>query len=157
MVPWAYLTWLFVLPVLSLTRSVALSYPEVILVLAPGPFLFRQQIGELIRAWRITRIGPIELQEPLRGVSAVDQAQFVALDQHFVTRTKTLLYWLSRNGTVSRTSFNITASQLQVPEGNVETTWNAIVASGCAVADGQNLTITEIGKRYVAHLFSGGA
>jgi hypothetical protein len=152
--PWFYTFGLFTMLILSGTHKFDLSYPEVILALAPAPFLFKDQIGALIHTWRISEIGPIKIQIPLTG--SRDDAQEAAwsayLDIHLVPNSKRLLQWLAAYQAVSQSSFETTAATTGVPPENIQATWEALIGSRCTIENGTNLVITDFGRRYVSHL-----
>ncbi len=157
--PALYALALFTILILSGLRKFDLSYPEVILALVPAPYVFRNPIAELIRLWGITKLGPVELQRPITDEirrSIAQQVQdtviFLSLNTFLVPRTKLMLHWLSSYTTVNRQSFEAFAAHIGVPPENMDNTWNALIASGCARLDQGNLVITEVGRRYVAYL-----
>ena len=101
-----YLTFLLIVAILAITKTVELSYQALILLLTPAPYLFRKHIIELVQALKVRKLGPLELeQSPLTDdvrLLIARQVQeivaFVLLDGFFVPRTKAILLWLAQNG-----------------------------------------------------------
>jgi hypothetical protein len=151
--PWLYVAGLATLLVLSGTNHFVLSYPQMVLALVPAPFLFSDRIAEIIRAWKIAEIGPIKIQAPILDRLDPELPWMSHLDFVLVPRSKQLLYWLTRYGTVSRSAFETTARSVGVPAENFQATWDALIASKCATTDGSNLSISPLGQRYVAHVY----
>ena len=156
-----YTATLFVVAVLNLVKVFEISYPSLILLLVPVPYVFRKYLVELINAYRVRRIGPVELEpqnpltEDIRRVIAQqvqETVAFVALNGFLVLRTKLILIWLSQNPAVDRALFNGYAAAIGVPADNLDATWSALISSGCAALTGERLTITDLGRRYVAFL-----
>jgi len=156
-----YASFLIVVAILGLFQKVEFSYPTLILLLVPGLYIFRRHLSELIHAFRVRKLGPIELEtqnpltEDIRRVISQhvqETVAFVVLDGFFVIRTKLLLIWLSQNPPVDRAQFNAYASTIGVPLDNLDATWSALVVSGCAQPEGERIVVTEFGRRYVAHL-----
>ncbi len=156
-----YASFLIVVAILGLFQKVELSYPTLILLLVPGLYIFRRYLVELIHAFRVRKLGPIELEtqnpltEDIRRVISQhvqETVAFVVLNGFFVIRTKLLLIWLSQNPPVDRAQFNAYASTIGVPVDNLDATWSALVVSGCAQPEGERIAVTDFGRRYVAHL-----
>lgn len=156
-----YASFLILVAILSLFQKIEISYPTLFLVLVPGLYIFRVHLSELILAFRVRKLGPIELEtqnpltEDMRRVIAQhvqETVAFVILNGFFVIRTKLLLIWLSQNQPVDRAQFNAYASTIGVPVDNLDATWSALVVSGCAQPEGEKIAVTDFGRRYVAHL-----
>lgn len=156
-----YAVVLFIVALLSLSKIFEVSYPSLILLLVPTPYVFRKNLTELITAYRVRKVGPIEfetqnpLTEDIRRVisqQVQETVAFVALNGFFVIRTKLLLIWLSQNPPVDRVQFSAHGTTIGVPPENLDATWNALLASGCATLEGDKLSITDLGRRYVAYL-----
>lgn len=156
-----YAAILLIVAVLNLFKIVELSYPSLILLLIPAPYVFRNYFAELLTAYRVRKIGPVELEpqnpatEDVRRVIAQqvqETVRFVVLDGFFVLRTKLMLIWLNQQQAVDRAQFNAYGTLIAVPTDNFDATWNALIQSGCASLVGERLTITELGRRYVAYL-----
>lgn len=163
--PSVYMTFLLIIVILDLLRIIQVSYPNLILLLIPTPFIFRTNLSkliELIQEARVKKIGPIEFEqnpmtEDIRQVitqQVREAVAFVALDEFFVLRTKLLCIWLDQNNIVDRSQFNAYSTTIGVPLDNIDVTWNALIVSGCArlEAGTGKLTIMDLGRRYVAHL-----
>lgn len=152
---------LFVVALLSLSKVFEVSYQSLILLLVPTPYVFRRNLGELITAYRVRKVGPVELEsqnpitEDIRRVisqQVQETVAFVALNGFFVLRTKLLLIWLSQNPPVDRAQFNAYATAIGVSADNLDATWSAIIYSGCAGLVEERLAITDLGRHYVAFL-----
>jgi len=165
-----YVSFLTIVGGLALFQKVEISYPALVLLLVPAPYIFRRHLGELIQAYQVRKIGPVELgaqhplpQEALRVIieqqiqTTVHQqvreaVTFLALDGFFVLRTKLILIWLRQMQAVERAQFNAYATATGVAADNLDATWSALPVSGCAILAEGRLTITDLGRRYVAHL-----
>lgn len=158
--PVAYMLLLLLVAGLSLTQRITISWPVVLLLLVPAPYVFQLQIIRLIQAFKVRRIGPVELeQNPVTAqvgrviAEHVQEAvRFLLLDGFFVPRTKLVLLWLAGSGAVDRAQFNAFAAQVGVASDNIDVTLQAIVSVGCAVSEADRIVITDLGRRYVAHL-----
>lgn len=156
----AYLSFLLLVVILALSKTVELSYQILILLLTPAPYLFRKHLIELFQALKVRKLGPLELeQSPLSDDTRLliarqvqDTVAFVLLDGFFVPRTKAILLWLAQNRRVDRAQFDLYAQSIGVPPENLEATWSALLVSGCAVLAEGRLTITELGNRYATYL-----
>lgn len=156
-----YASFLMLVAILGLFQKVECSYPTLILLLVPGLYIFRRHLSELIHAFRVRKLGPIELEtqnpltEDIRRVISQhvqETVAFVVLNGFFVIRTKLLLIWLSQNPPVDRAQFNAYAGTIGVSVDNLDATWSALVVSGCAQPEGERIAVTDFGRRYVAHL-----
>jgi len=161
---WFYSVFLLAVFALYALGLIRISYPSVILLLIPAPYVLRNPISELIHLWGVTKFGPVELQRPigdeLRRLIAQqvqDAARFLYLDTFLVPRTKLILYWLFSYGEADRPSFDAVAAQIGVPPENLENTWNALAMSGCARVEGEKVVITDLGRRYVGYLTGQGS
>ena len=158
----AYVAFLLIVLICDLSTILKVSFPSLVLLLLPIPFLLRTPLVDLIREYRVRKIGPVEFepQNPLTSdirqliVRHIDETlRFRGLDAFFVLRTKQILIWLANNRSVSRAEFNSYSASIGVSPDNIDVTWQAIVTSGCAtVSDGDRLTVIDLGDRYVAYL-----
>lgn len=154
--PLFYTLILFITATLDLFEIVKISYPSLILLLIPSPYIYRTYLGSLIHTYRVRRIGPVELeQKPYIDPNIVAHpiiAAFKLLDQFFVHRTKLMLYWLAQKQRVRYEEFIEYAKQIEVPIENIEAIRQAIINSGCATYEKENIIITGFGKQYLAYL-----
>lgn len=154
--PALYTIFLIIIAILELQNKIKITYPALILLLIPAPYIYRTHLGELISLFKIKRIGPVELeQKPIApNITRIDPqtAAFQLLDQLLVHRSKLLIHWLVQKQSVRYEEFIEYAKQLGVPPGNMEATLQAILVSGCAIYDQANVKVTEFGKQYVAYL-----
>lgn len=146
--------------------KVQVSYPNVVLLLIPAPYIFRRQLAELVQLFRasgVRKFGPLEFQplltEDIRRVITQLIAQhvqetvaFVVLDGFLVVRTKLALIWLNQNQAVDRAQFNGYATAIGIAADNLDATWDALIVSGCCTLVEGRLAITDFGRRYVAYL-----
>lgn len=169
MLPWTYGVFLVAVALLDLLwDKTDLSYPSLVLLLVPVPFIFRIHLEAVVRTIResgIRRFGPVEFeQNPLgeearRLITQLSQqmqeaSAFIIVDQVLAPLTKIVLIWLSANSPVDRNQFDEHAKLVGVPQGNLDATWNALLATGCAQLDSQTLKlrVTASGVRYAGHL-----
>ena len=159
-----YGVFLVALAVVSIFFNTNISFPALILLLVPVPFIFRSQLAQLIafiHMARIKRLGPVEFQleqsppDPdLLALLANPQVHanifFAQLNQFFVWRTKMLLTVLARrNDGLSITEFRDLALSFGVPPENIEATLAAILQANCARIANERVFPTEWGQRYV--------
>jgi len=159
--PLLYSSGLFTIALLGILGTFKLSYPALLLMLIPAPYVFKSYILELIHELRIKKLGPIELEQPLPDIRQVISAQvqealyFGFLDGFLVPRTKLILLWLRENQPVSRQKFNAYATAIGVPRDNLDATWSALISTGCAtLRDDRALVLTESGKRYIEYMLN---
>ncbi len=159
--PPVYALFVGTLAVLGSLERIKLSTPVLVLILVPAPYVFRRHIAHLIQAFKLRRLGPVELGEqspinPQLGNLVRQQVEgtvrLMLLDGFFVPRTKALLAWLASKGSVTKQEFDQMASVFGVAPDNVETTRSVIVEFGCAMLTNDVVAITPWGRRYVAHL-----
>ena len=158
--PAIYTSALIIVAGLDLSRIVQISYPTLFLLLVPSPYVYRLHLKELIQAYRVKRIGPVELeQEALKENIKPEMASinpalaaFILLNHFFVSRTKLILLWLSQKQTVTYGDFVEYAKKIGIPDENIEITRQAIIYAGCASVDEDKVTITDFGKQYVAYI-----
>jgi hypothetical protein len=158
-----YGSFLVLLAVVSIFWNTTISYSALILLLVPVPFVFRQQLAQLIglvHLWRIKKLGPIEFDlpqnPPTQDIVALarQQAQagiiFEHLNRFFALRTKVLLAVVAHStGGISVPDFRKLALSLGSPPENVEVTINAIVQANCAQIQDGRIRPTALGQRYV--------
>ena len=156
-----YGLFLVVLAVISIFFNTNISYPALILLLVPVPFVFRSQLANLIgmiQAARIRRLGPIEFEQnpPTEEIVALATQQvqenivFAYLNQFFALRTKNLLAVLARsNDGLSIADFRSLALSFGVPPENVDVTISAIVQANCARIQNERIIPTVLCQRYV--------
>jgi len=154
--PLFYTLILLIIAILGLFEVVKITYPALILLLIPSPYIYRTHLGFLIHAYRVRRIGPVELeQKPYIDPTIATHpiiAAFKLLDQFFVHRTKLILYWLVQKQTITYEEFEEYAKHIGVPIENIEATRQAIIMSGCATYEKEKIIVTEFGKQYIAYL-----
>lgn len=167
--PWVYGAFLVAVALLDLLwEKTDLSYPSLVLLLVPVPFIFRAHLEGVIRIIResgIKRFGPVEFEQNPLGeevrqliVQLAQQMQeasaFIIVDQVLAPLTKILLIWLSANPPVDRSQFDVHAKLVGVPQDNLDATWNALIVTGCAHLNPQTskLGVTPLGSRYASHL-----
>jgi hypothetical protein len=168
--PTVYGVLLLLVVLLDLLKIFQISYPALILLLVPSLYIYRNFLAELVRLFRIRKIGPVEFEQaPLTEQTRLVISQqvqetvaFSILDLFFVPRTKIILLWLSQQGAIRRAQFNAYATAIGVLADNLDVTWNALIASGCAkvtatglITGEETLTIADLGRRYVQHLSGG--
>lgn len=162
-----YVIFLLFIAIFGLLSKLQVSYSTLVLLLLPAPYIFREQLAELVQLFRasgVRKVGPLEFQPLLtddirRIITQLiaqrvrDTVAFGILDGFFVVRTKLALIWLNQNQTVDRAQFNGYATAIGVPADNLDATWNALIISGCCtlLADGR-LTMMDFGRRYVDYL-----
>lgn len=148
---------------LSIFDICKVSYPALILILIPAPFLFRAQISALIQIYRLRKAGPFEFgtqsppPEDIRNFISQqieERLKFLILDGFFAPRTKAILFWLASNQSVIRSQFDTFASSIGVPPDNIQITWDAILFSGCAFYSENKMILSQLGWRYINHLLS---
>ena len=156
-----YGLFLVVLAVISIFFNTNISYPALILLLVPVPFVFRSQLAQLIaliHMARIKKLGPIEFEQtpPTQEIVAVARLQaqegvvFWHLNQFFALRTKVLLAVLAHsNGGLSIADFQNLALAFGAPPENVDVTRDAIVQANCAQIQNERIVPTMLGQRYV--------
>jgi hypothetical protein len=156
-----YGLFLVVLAVISIFFNTNISYPALILLLVPVPFVFRSQLAQLIaviQMARIKRLGPIEFdQNPptaeiiaLATQHAQENIAFAHLNQFFALRTKILLAVLAHsNDGLGTAEFRNLALSFGVPRENVDVTISAIQQANCARVENERVLPTEWGRRYV--------
>ncbi len=125
-----------------------------ILLLLPAPYVFRVHLLTLFQAFRVRRLGPLEIQlEAGTTVSTPSLTDpMIRLDVLFVPRTKLmllLLFWLRP---MTREQFEQAARTLGVPESNIEVTLQAIVSENCATVAGDEIVLSDLGANYIVHL-----
>lgn len=159
-----YVALLLFVVILDLVRFVQVSYPILILLLMPAPYILRNYLAQLIamiQAARIKKIGPIEFEQnpmtqnvrQLITQEVQETVAFLTLDGFFAPRTKLILVWVAQNQAVDRLQFDMYATAtLGVSPDNIDVTLNALIVSRCVTLEDARLTITEMGRRYVAHL-----
>jgi hypothetical protein len=152
---------LVTIAVVSIIRNARISYPALILLLVPVPFIFRSQLANLIAIThmaRIKKLGPIEFYQtpPTPDVIALatQHAQesiiFAHLNQFFALRTKILLAVLAHtNDGLGIAEFRNLALSLGVPPENVDVTISAILQANCAQVENDRVLPTVLGRRYV--------
>jgi hypothetical protein len=156
-----YGLFLVALAVTSIILNARISYPALILLLVPVPFVFQSQLAKLIamvQTARIKRLGPIEFDQnpPTEEIVAVAKLQaqegivFAHLNQFFVLRTKVLLAVLAHsNGGLSIAEFRNQALSFGVLPENVDVTVSAIQQANCAHIQNERILPTVLGQRYV--------
>lgn len=158
-----YGLFLVVLAVISIFFNTNISYPALILLLVPVPFVFRSQLVrliELIHMARIKKLGPVEFEleqnPPISQIIAfvTQQVQesivFEYLNQFFVVRTKNLLAVVARRSDgLSVAEFRDLAVSFGAPPENVDVTIAAIEQANCARIQNDRIVLTERGQRYV--------
>lgn len=156
-----YSIMLFMVAVSGILDILELSYPALLLLLIPAPYVFKSYILELIHELRIKKLGPIELEQPLPDIRQLISAQvqealyFSFLDGFLVPRTKLILLWLRENQPVSRQKFNAYATAIGVPKDNLDATWSALISTRCAtLQDDGTLILTEAGRRYIEYMLN---
>jgi hypothetical protein len=159
-----YLLFVLAIAIANLSGIAQLSWPVLVLLLLPAPFLFASDLARLIAVLRgvgVRKLGLLELDQnppPSEIVEMLRQqtqetVTFFLCDNFFVLRTKLLLILLAQQRSVDRAEFNALATGLGVPNDNIETTWNAILSSRCAKLEGSNVIMaTDLGLRYTNHL-----
>ncbi|MEK6712248.1 MAG: hypothetical protein AABZ64_16895 [Nitrospinota bacterium] len=158
-----YVALVLVVAILDLASVLKMSYQSFLLLFVPAVYIFRPQIEELIRAFRVKRIGPVELDQSLPSAEiqnlikqqVAESLRFMYLNNFFVLRTKFILDWLAQAGTVTLVSFVQYASSIGVPVDNIKVTLDALTQTGCARLEGERMeriTISELGQGYVRHL-----
>ena len=138
-----------------------ISYPALILLLVPVPFIFRSRLANLIaiiQMARIKRLGPIEFDQnpPTAEIIALatqhvqENIAFRHLNQFFALRTKILLAVLAHsNNGLGIAEFRNLALSFGVPPENVDVTISAIQQANCARVENARVLPTEWGRRYV--------
>lgn len=159
--PLIYGLFLVTLAITSTIHYPKISYPALILLLVPVPFIFRSQLAQLIaliHMARIKKLGPIEFEQTpaTEQIVAVARLQaqegivFAHLNQFFALRTKFLLAVLAHsNGGLSIADFQNLALSFGAPPENVEVTISAIVQANCAEIQCERIVPTMLGQRYV--------
>jgi hypothetical protein len=154
-----YGLFLVVLAVISIFFNTNISYPALILLLVPVPFVFRSQLTNLIgmiQAARIRRLGFIEFEQnpPTAEIVAVATQQvqenivFSHLNQFFVARTKILLTAVARsNEGLSIAEFRNLALSFGAAPENVDVTLSAIQQANCARIENERVLLTDLGER----------
>ena len=169
MLPWTYGAFLVAVALIDLLWEKSdLSYASLVLLLVPVAFIFRAHLASVIRIIResgIRRFGPVEFEQNPLGEEArrliaqlAQQMQeasvFIIVDQVLAPLTKIVLIRLLANQPVDRNQFDVYAKLVGVPPDNLDATWNALLATGCAQLDPQTLklVVTPLGTRYAGHL-----
>ncbi len=159
--PSLYTLLVGLLVALAASERAKLSTPILILILVPAPYVFRRHIAELIHAFRLRRLGPVEFREqgPVSAevraaISTATQeaVRFALTDGYFVPRTKQVLLSLVQSRTLTRPDFEKLCAGLGITDENVEATWQALLVAGCATVDERGLTNSPYGLRYAQHL-----
>ena len=152
---------LVTIAVISIIRNATISYPALILLLVPVPFIFRSELAKLIaivQTARIKKIGPIEFDQnpPTAEIIALatQQAQesiiFAHLNQFFALRTKILLAVLAHsNNGLAIAEFRPLALSFGVPPENLDVTIFAIQQANCVKVENERVLPTPLGQRYV--------
>ena len=158
-----YLLFVLAIAIANLRGIVQLSWPVLVLLLLPAPFLFASDLARLIAVLRgvgVRKLGPLELDQnpPPSEIVAMlrqhtqDAVAFFVFDNVFVLRTKLLLILLTQRHSINRTEYNALATGLGVPIDNIEMTLDAILSSRCARLEGCNVVADDLGLRYANHL-----
>ena len=160
--PWLYGLFLVTLAIISIVHYPKISYPALILLLVPVPFIFRSQLANLIamiHMARIKKLGPIEFYPqapPTEDVIALvtqniqENVVFRQLNQFFALRTKILLAVLAHaNNGLGIAEFRNLAHSLGVPPENVDVTISALEMANCAQVENERVLPTVLGRRYV--------
>jgi hypothetical protein len=155
----AYFEFLVAAFVLDGLHWFRISYPGLMAALIPALYLYRYELTAMIRLFGLTEAGPFKFQAPVsQDLQLIIQQQvqdamlFVTLDQFFVPRTKSILFWMAQTEPVDQAQFNAFAAQIGVPQENIEVTRNVLLMSGCVAIQENRLVLNERGRRYVAWL-----
>lgn len=132
----------------KLCPGFSLSTPDLIIALLPAPLLLQRHVSRLLVLFGVesVTIGPLQLaapRVPLRG------DLFASLDRFFILQTKILLIWLVEKGQVPLAQVGARAREIGAA---LFPTVGALVASGCAIIDGQNMSATSLGRVYADHV-----
>ena len=145
--PSIYCLILLVATVLGLLGTLSISYPALLLLLAPAPYILQRYLARIINIFGVRTLGPVQLsapQAPLTGTL------FAALDSFLALYTKVMLAWLLEKDIVSREEFEKKAREIGI--GDTESTRHALVAGGCIEQEGEDkgarLRLTRLGKKY---------
>lgn len=155
-----YVLFLLACAVAGMVGHAKLSWPTVVLILVPAPFLFTSDLARLIATFRqagVRKAGPFEFEQnpPSAEVIAIAtrQAQaniaFAQLNQFLVLRTKILLAVLAHANGMPLAEFGNLARSFGVAEDNVATTLQAMIETGCAQVHDDRVVPTPWGRRYV--------
>jgi hypothetical protein len=168
-----YTLFLATMAILDSLKVVQVSYPGLILLLLPSPYIFRGYLWEfmgMLHQGRVKKIGPVEIQlavpaeptpasplaKPISEDSrkAITEAtQFLQFDIWFVDRTKRLVLWLAQVSKADSNQVFATATALGVPQENMHATIDAIIRTGCAIVQPDGVVqITELGKKYAQYV-----
>lgn len=157
-----YLLLLLAVAVFDLFRIDKISYPGLILLLLPAPYIFRHQILETLMLFRITKIGPLEispqqlLTDEIRQAisSAVQETMaYLVLDKFFVPATKVIMLWLAGQSVVEEKRFDEYAATLGVLGDNLSATKKALIDTQCVSMTDSKIQITPLGAKYAAHVY----
>ena len=155
-----YAILLVALAILSAVTRVTLSWPAVVLLIVPMPFICRSQVAELIalvHTARIRRLGFVEFDQnpPTAQIIAVATQQahqalaFMQLNQFFVLRTKILLAILAHANGLALADFRNLARQFGVAEENIDVTLGALRQANCAEMQADRVVPTAWGQTFV--------
>lgn len=128
--------------------SFNLSAPDLIIALLPAPLLLQRHVSRLLVLFGVesVSIGPLQLAAPRVPLTG---DLFAALDRFFILQTKVLLIWLAAKDKVPVAEVCTYARTIGAA---IFPTLGALVASGCAIIEAQNMSATPLGKSYVDHL-----
>ena len=168
--PTFYVAILILVASIDIFSTFATTYPTLVLLLVPAPYVFRHQLLELIESFRsggVKRLGPLELQEQTQRPSGVGGSPWVAptgsadsvfqvLNQTFVPQTKMILLWLAlahlAGSNITSSDFDDFAERLNVRNDNRQATWDVLQQNLCMTVSDDRVQITVLGSAYANYL-----
>lgn len=160
-----YIPFLIITAILNMFSVIHLSYISIILLLFPCFYIYRKYITEILDLFGIIEIGPLKRRQKLPPKEmavpltifppepSYFPLYFPILDNFFVIKTKYLLSWIAQRGVVERPLLINYALSIGIPLENIEDTISALLQTHCIRVENNNIFITELGKKYVEHLF----
>ncbi len=168
--PTFYVAILILVASIDIFSTFATTYPTLVLLLVPAPYVFRHQLLELIESFRsggVKRLGPLELQEQTQRPSGVGGSPWVAptgsadsvfqvLNQTFVPQTKMILLWLAlahlAGSNITSSDFDDFAESLNVRNEYRQNTWDVLQQNLCLTVSDDRVQITVLGSAYANYL-----
>jgi len=151
--------------VLSLSRTIDISFVLLILIFTPCLYIFRYEIRGLIEALGLKKIAGAEFQERMPPLApaptpysapysslSTEIDKFLYLDRFFVVKTKLLLLWFGSQESVKVEQFLKYAQFINITDKDISNTGGALEDSGCMTFEDGKLKLSKFGKKYTEHL-----
>ena len=148
--------------IISLSRTIEISFVLLILFFTPGLFIFRYEIRSLIDALGLKKIAGAEFQErkptlaptPTMSSLSPEIDKFLYLDRFFVGKTKLLLIWFGDNDSVEGAQLVNYAKYIGISDSNIADTAFALKDTNCITFEDEKWKLLDFGKKYIDHLMA---